>query len=588
MPSINHVKKWEIHPPHQAIQKLLSPELGISPLLAQLLAVRDITTAEEAYTFLSPTLGDLHSPFLMKDMEKAVDRICRAISNREEIVLYGDYDVDGVTGISLLFLFLKELNARVNFFIPNRMEEGYGLHKGVLQQLRDQGAQLVITTDCGITDVDAVRFIQQLGTDVIITDHHEVPSELPPAYAILNPKRRDCNYPFDSLAGVGVVFKLVMALRKTLREQGFFAGASIPNLKRYLDLVALGTIADMVPLTGENRIIAKYGLKELTEGDRVGIKALKDVCGLAGEAITSQLVAFRLAPRINAPGRLSRAARSVELLTTADYDEAHAIALILEQENTQRQQLESRIVREACELFENIPHWKEQKAIVLAAPTWHPGVIGICASRLLDKYSKPVILISCDDEKGIGKGSARSFGSFNLYEGLKECGHLLEAFGGHHSAAGLTLVLDKLEEFRIHFDRAVSEVITEQGYVPSLVIDAEVNLREISENLVREIARLEPFGFGNPEPVFSSPSLDSYSLRVVGNGHLKVKIREDNIYYDAIGFNLAEQFLPLPKDASELAASEKSGMKIAFIPQINEWQGIRSVQLKIKDIKYVE
>lgn len=581
-------KRWKLRPRYLEIQQHLSSQLGISPLLSQLLASRNITTPEEAEIFLSPKLSDLHSPFLMKDMEKAVERICKAIGEREEIVLYGDYDVDGITGVSLLLLFLKNVGARVSFFIPDRIEEGYGLHSESLKRIKEKGGKLIITVDCGSSDVEQVRFAQQQGMEVIITDHHEVPGVLPPAHAILNPRRGDCKFPFDLLAGVGVVFNLLMALRRTLRDRGFWEGRPVPNLKEYLDLVALGTVADVVPLIGENRILVKYGLKQLTEGSRIGIKALKEVCGFSNAIITSYLVAFRLAPRINAPGRLSQAKLSVTLLTKDNYQEAREIALILEQENAKRQQIEIRILKEAYALIEADPQLQGSKSIVLASPDWHPGVIGICASRLLDKYLKPSVLISCDEKKGVGRGSARSHESFHLYEGLEKCEHLLESYGGHHSAAGLTIALDKLEEFQVLFDKVVSEGISEEEYIPSLEIDAEVDLREVSEQLIKEISRLEPFGLCNAEPTFSSLALDSYSSNVVGNGHLKLKIKEDSVLYDAIGFSLAEQFHPFLQAPAASSPSEKSRIKIAFIPQLNTWQGITSVQLKIKDIKCVD
>jgi len=581
-------KRWKIRPRQVEIQQRLSPHLGISPLLSQLLATRNITTPEEAEVFLSPKLSDLHSPFLMKDMEKAVKRISKAIKNREEIVLYGDYDVDGVTGVSLLLLFLRDTGARVSFFIPDRVEEGYGLHTEALKRIKKEGAKLIITVDCGISDVEQVKFAKQQGLEVIITDHHEVPGVVPPAHAILNPRQSDCGFPFNSLAGVGVVFNLLMALRRTLKDKGFWEGRSVPNLKEYLDLVALGTIADVVPLIGENRMLVKYGLKELTQGSRIGVKALKEVCGLTDAVITSYLVAFRLAPRINAPGRLSQARKSVTLLTTEDHQEAQEIALALEQENTKRQQIESRILKEACALIETDPQFKERNSIVLSSPEWNPGVIGICASRLLDRYYKPSVLISCDDKKGIGKGSARSSESFHLYEGLQECEHLLTNYGGHHSAAGLTIELGKLEDFKSLFDAVVSENISEEEDIPSLEIDAEVSLNEVSEQLVKEIARLEPFGFCNPEPVFSSLSLDSYRSNVVGNGHLKLKIKEDSMLYDAIGFSLAEQFHPCLQAPASSSPNGTGKIKIAFRPQFNTWQGVTSVQLKIKDIKCVD
>jgi single-stranded-DNA-specific exonuclease len=587
VPIIHHEKQWQLRPRHQETQQLLANQLGISPLLCQLLASRNITTPEAAEIFLSPTLRNLHSPFLMKDMDKAVQRICSAVRDRERIVLYGDYDVDGITGTSLLFLFLKELGAHVSYFIPDRREEGYGLHNNSLEQLQSKGTQLIITIDCGISDAEQVLFAREKGIDVIITDHHEVPDVLPAAYAIVNPKQNDCTFPFDALAGVGVVFKLLMALRKTLRDKGFFTGRSVPNLREYLDLVALGTIADIVPLIDENRILVKYGLQELTQGKRIGIKALKDVCGLTAVPITSHLVAFRLAPRINAPGRMSSATCSIELLTTDDDGRAREIALLLEEENKQRQQVESRIVREASALVEADHHFKEGESIVLGSPQWHPGVIGICASRLLDKYLKPSILIACDEAKGIGKGSARSPESFHLYDGLKACSHLLKSFGGHHSAAGLTISLEDLEAFRVLFEKVVSEQIADEPPVPSIAIDAEVSLGDISETLVQEISLLEPFGLCNQEPTFSSLAFDSYRPQLVGKGHLKLKITENHRCYDAIGFNLAERFFSLMQEDPDISSQEKKRMRIAFIPQMNDWQGRRSVQLKIKDIKCV-
>jgi single-stranded-DNA-specific exonuclease len=581
-------KKWKIHPPLREIQELLSSHLGISPLLSQLLASRNITTPEDVEGFLSPSLSNLHSPFLMKDMEKAVERIGKALREGEKIVLYGDYDVDGITGTSLLLLFLKNLGAKVSFFIPERLTHGYGLNLEVLKGMKEEGAQLIITIDCGSSDVEEVQYAQQQGIDVIITDHHEIPHQVPPAYAIVNPKQRDCGFPFDSLAGVGVVFNLLMALRKTLRDGGFWSGQTEPNLKEYLDLVTLGTIADVVPLVDENRILVKAGLAQLNGGNRTGISALKEVCGLTDTPITTNLIAFRLAPRLNAPGRLSQASQSVMLLTSDDYQEAKRIALHLEHENSQRQLLEMRIFKEACTLIEATPQLGEGKSIVLASSEWHPGVIGICASRLLDLYGKPAVLISCDEKRGMGRGSARSHESFHLFEGLKECEHLLEGYGGHHSAAGLTIALDKIEEFQVCFDSVVSERMSEEEYSPSLEIDAEVTLGEISEQLLKEIAMLEPFGLCNPEPTFSSFLLDSYSTMVVGNGHLKLKVKEENMWYDAIGFNMAEQFLPSSQTPSTSLLNGTNRIKIAFIPQFNTWQGVKSIQLKVKDIKCID
>ena len=566
----------------------LASKLGISPLLAQLLASRSITTPEAAEGFLAPKLSSLHSPFLMKDMDRAVDRICRALDGQEPIMLYGDYDVDGISGTSLLLLFLARLGAQVSSYIPDRISEGYGLHREALQGMKEKGVRLIITVDCGSSDLEQVRFAQQEGIDVIVTDHHEVPAELPPAYALLNPKRADCTFPFDGLAGVGVAFNLVMALRKTLRDRGRLAEDAVPNLREYLDLVALGTIADMVPLVDENRILVKHGLGELTRGGRPGIRELKEVCGLASAPVTSYQVAFRLAPRINASGRLGQAQTSLRLLASDDYREARQIALSLDQENTRRQQIEQRIFREACARIEQEGAGRNLKSIVLASAGWHPGVIGICASRLLEKYCKPSVLIACDEKRGIGKGSARSHDSFHLYEGLKACRHLLEQYGGHHCAAGLAIQLDKLDEFRARFDALVAESGAAEGHIPSLLIDAEVRLQDFSEAVVQEMAQLEPYGLCNPEPLFCSAALDAYSSQVVNGGHVKLKIREEGVRYDAIGFNLAERFQALHSGAPGECPGARRSIRIAFIPQINEWQGVRSVQLKIKDLKGAE
>ena len=514
-----------------------------------------------------------------------MERICRALQQREPILLYGDYDVDGISGTSLLYLFLSGLGATVSSHIPDRLTEGYGLHRETLQLMKDRGIRLVITVDCGSSDREQVRCVRQEGIDVIITDHHEVPAELPPANAVLNPKQPDCAFPFDGLAGVGVVFNLLMALRTRLREQHFFAGGEVPNLREYLDLVALGTIADMVPLVDENRILVKHGLSELARGKRKGIRELKEVCGLSASSISSYQVAFRLAPRINAAGRIGQAQDSVRLLTTDDDQEARRIAIYLDEENLRRQRIENRIFKEACALVDTDAGGGGRRSIVLASSEWHPGVIGICASRLLDRYYKPAILIACDEATGMGRGSARSHDNFHLYEGLKACGHMLDRYGGHHCAAGLAIRLDKLEAFRDLFDAVVAGSPGEGAHVPLLMIDAEARLQEFSEAVVNEIAQLEPFGLCNPEPTFASPAFDSYSSQIVNGGHLKLKIREDGVGYDAIGFNLAERFHALsPGEAS----SPRSRIKIAFIPQINEWQGVRSVQMKIKDIKRVE
>ena len=567
-------RSWNIKKPNKEVQNLLSRELNISPAISQVLINRGIKEVEAAHRFLSPSLSQLHSPLMMKDMEKAVERIVKAISKNEKIMIYGDYDVDGVTAISILITFLHEINADVSFYIPDRLSEGYSLNSDALERIKGLGTGLIITVDCGITDSQEVSFAQNNGMDVIITDHHEIPDELPPAYAILNPKQRGCGFPFKSLAGVGVTFYLVIALRTRLREMGFWKDRIVPNLKEYLDLVALGTIADIVPLIDENRIFVKVGLEQLTKSSRPGIVALKEVSELKYAAITSGMVGFRLAPRINAAGRLGKADDSVRLLTTNDLKEAKQIAEVLDSENTERQHVEERIVKEAMKAVEDNDDFLHGRAIVLASPNWHPGVIGIAASRLVDEYYKPTIMISLDGK--IGKGSARSIESFHLYEGLRDCAFLLEGFGGHKYAAGLTIHEKNIPEFQNAFEEIVKKTLSEEDFIPKVHIDAQIPLKILTEKFIRDLEILSPFGPSNPEPTFCSDILSVSYSGIVGNGHLKLKVKEDKVVCDAIGFGMGKE-LPV--------AEEK--IRAAFVPRINDWQGIRTVQLKLKDIQVV-
>ena len=525
--------------------------------------------------FLSASLSDLHSPFLMKDMDKAVTRIARALKDRQKIVIYGDYDVDGITGTAILYNFLQELGGDCSYFIPEREKEGYGLNLEAIRQFKEKGAGLLITVDCGIGDFEEVSSAHEQGMDAIITDHHEIPDRLPPADAVLNPKQKDCPFPFKDLAGVGIAFNLLIALRSYLRDTGYFGNEAPPNLKEYLDLVSLGTVADMVPLVDENRIFVKYGLKFLTNGSRVGIKALKEVSGLKDVPITTGHIGFRLGPRINAPGRIDRAEEGLKLLITKDAQEAESLAKSLEGMNSRRQQIENEIVREIKERIEKDERFLEKRSLVLSSSNWHPGVIGICASRIVEEYYRPTVLIALDGEKG--KGSARSIEAFHLYNGLKGCESLLEGFGGHKHAAGLTILTGKIEEFEKAFEEIAFQSLEEEHLIPRINIDAEINLKEVTENFIDELDRLSPFGYSNPEPTFSSFDLKLYSSMVVKNGHLKMKIKEEGAFYDAIGFNMGNHF-PL--------SDQK--IRLAFVPQFNTWQGIKNIQLRIKDIKIGE
>ncbi|MBI4746663.1 MAG: single-stranded-DNA-specific exonuclease RecJ, partial [Deltaproteobacteria bacterium] len=450
-------KLWRVREPEIALQKTLAASLNISTITSQLLINRGISDVEQAGRFLSSTLSDIRSPLGMKGMKEGVERVLKALHNKEKIAIYGDYDVDGITSTSILLMFLKSAGADVSYYIPERIAEGYGLNADAIRSLAEKGVTLVITVDCGISDHTEVKLAKELGVDVIVTDHHEVPDDPPPAYVVINPKQQGCPFPFKNLAGVGVAFNMIIALRATLRDEGFWKGKEVPNLKEYLDLVALGTIADVVPLVDENRIFVKYGLMELTASTKPGIIALKEISGLSDAQINAGMVGYRLAPRINAAGRVGKGVDGVRLLTSERYDEAASIAKLLDDGNKERQGLEEVILREATEMAEAGLIYG-RKSLVLASENWHPGVIGIVASRIAEKYYRPTVMIAL--KNGVGKGSARSIHPFMLYEGLKECSHLLNEFGGHDYAAGLSINEENVEKFRDAFERVASKRLT--------------------------------------------------------------------------------------------------------------------------------
>lgn len=562
---------WNITDADPELRRTISQSLQVSPLVAHLLVNRGIESAEQAELFFGARLADLHDPFLMKDMDKAVRRILEALSAGEKICVYGDYDVDGVTATALVLDFLRAAGVLVTLYIPGRVSEGYGLNPEAIRRIKAQGVTLIITVDCGISDVEAVRFANSLGMTVIVTDHHMVPEEIAPAYAVINPRQADCRFPFSGLAGVGVAFNLLMALRRSMRQQGCWAAGMEPNLKDCLDLVALGTIADVVPMVDENRIFVKHGLEVLTRGSRPGIQALRDISGVTRGPVTSVTVAYRLAPRLNAAGRLSDAAVSARLLLSDQADEARTLARKIDEDNTRRQKTERRILAEARKMLE--PDGV-QESIILAAAGWHPGVVGLCASRLSEEFGCPTILFALDEERGLGRGSARSIDGFDIYAAVRRCREWLTAFGGHRGAAGLSLHQDNLDAFRAQFNDIVKQELVERETAPRLRIDAEIPLGALSSGVMEEIELLEPFGPANPEPVFCSRPIPFYSAMTVGNGHLKLKLKEDGRFFDAIGFNMASRY-----DLDDAA------IRLAFVPQFNEFNGSRNVQLNLRDIK---
>jgi len=558
---------WIVVSPEQTLKRRLEKELRLHPLLVHLLVSRGIKDPEEAHRHLYPKLAHFADPFLLPDMELAVERLLRAIKGREKIAIYGDYDVDGTTGASVLYLFLKSLGQEPLVFFPHRERHGYGFHPAFVRQIKEQGADLVITVDCGITSYEACRLARELGLEVIVTDHHEVPSELPPALAVVNPKRRDSLYPHRDLAGVGVAFALVRALRSRLYHQGFFR-ENVPNLKRFLDLVALGTIADIVPLTGENRLIAYFGLEELTHTQRPGLKALKEAAGLKGPVGVTEVV-YRLAPRINAAGRLQEARLAFELLVTEDEARAKSLAAQLNGLNAERQKLEEKVLREALRQIQAYP--PEKWAYVLAGEDWPLGVIGIVASKLQELFYRPVILLSAQEE--MWRGSGRSIPEVNLYECLAACQAHLQGFGGHPAAAGLKLALQDLEAFAQAFEEQVAQALGRVPPSPRLYLDAWVRVRDILHpDFIEGYLKLGPFGPGYPEPLFALKDFEVRRLALVKEKHLKFYLWQEGMGLEAIWFGYGQE---LPPRITALAASL----------DLSEFQGRQYLQLRIRDLK---
>jgi len=559
-------KRWKMSPANKELQTELGRELNILPLTAQLLVNRGLVDFGRASSFLRPDLSSLHDPLLMKDMDRAVERVSRALVNKESIAVYGDYDVDGTTSAALVYLFFKEIGVEVTTYIPDRQSEGYGLNADAVRKLAASGIKLMITVDCGSSNGPEIELASSLGMDVVVTDHHEISGDAPNAAAVLNPKQKGCTFPFKGLAGVGVAFNLIMALRAHLRENGWFTSAAAPNLKRYLDLVAIGTVADLVPLMDENRILVSYGLKELENTERPGLKALIEIAGLRARP-DADSIAYQIAPRINAAGRVASAATALRLLITEDSAEAASLASQLDRENGSRQRMEAETLEEALAMLEG----HTDRGIVLFSERWHPGVIGIVASRLVDRFCKPAVLIALDN--GVGKGSARGIRSFDMLEGLKSCSGLLDRFGGHKAAAGLTVSMGNLAGFKDEFVRYANTILTDEDLTPEINLDAVVTLDEVNSRLIAEIGSLAPFGQSNREPLLCLSDAQIVGTEVVGSRHLRLKVKHGSCSRSAIGFGLAG-----------LHPMRGDGYGIAFSPYIDEWQGSRSLKLRVKDV----
>ncbi|MFH1797879.1 MAG: single-stranded-DNA-specific exonuclease RecJ [Candidatus Omnitrophota bacterium] len=558
--------KWEVYEPNPRLQKVLAESLGVSAACAQILTNRGLTSPEAARDFLFGGLFSCVDPFLMKDMASAVERIHAAVKKSEKILIYGDYDVDGVTSTALLADIFAQLGAEYETFIPNRIDEGYGLNENAVVSASERGIKLIVTVDCGISAVREVERANELGIDVIITDHHEVKGgNLPPAYAIIDPHQADCGYPFNYLAGVGVAYKLARALMKG-REY---------IVEEHLDLVALGTIADIVPLNGENRVLTKSGLLKLKNSKRPGLKALMDLAGIDSEKITSRYIGFALAPRINAMGRVGSADVSLELLTCKCQKRAGEIAQILDRENKNRQAIEKDILKQALARAKDEIDLDSERVIVLASDSWHAGVIGIVASRLTEEYSKPVILIAL--KEGMGKGSGRGVEGFNLFGAVDSAKEYLLNFGGHKEACGIRIKEEDIEHFRKKINETAKEYFEKESVdEPRLKIDYSLPFSLLSKKFVNELNALMPHGHGNREPIFSSNRLTVKNTpRTIGRNGLKFLVSSGSIACEAVHFGKKFTVQPRQGDIIDLA----------YTLSINTWNNVDSIQLNIEDLQ---
>ena len=567
-------KKWlEPAPPEEesiAVIEELSVAFKIPRLVADLLYRKGLKSIPAVQDYFNPQMESLHDPFLFPEMEKAVSRIIRAIDKGERITIYGDYDVDGTTATALLYLGLKRIGALIDFYIPHRMIDGYGLSLGSLDSLRETGSSLIISVDCGVNALEEINAIAAMGMEIIITDHHNPKDELPPAYAILNPKLPGCPYPYEHLAGVGVAYKLLMAVYQT---KGIARGE---NTLKYMDLVAVGTIADIVPLTSENRIFASIGLQHLIEKKNLGLNALVQISGMNQKSLDTTDIVFGIAPRINAAGRMGSAAISVELLISTDETKSAELAEIIERQNSLRQQEDQKTFHEACDIIDKkYKDLQHTSCMVISSDDWHQGVIGIVASKLVEKYYRPVIMISFKD--GFGSGSGRSVADFDLFEALKHTEHNLHSFGGHKYAVGLTIYQEYIDRFENDITRYVSENLRLEQIQPPMQIDYQIELYDINTTLLDAIERFAPFGPGNMRPVFvtKAAAVANYPYNV-GRNHLKLKVIKDGLYLDLIGYNMGD-YLPLLK--------KNSIIDITYTLEYNRFANNTTIQGKLRDLQ---
>jgi len=545
----------------------ITKDLEISPLIANILASRGITETEKAKKFLYSTVRDLYDPFLLEGMEASVNRIKRAMEYSEQIVIYGDYDVDGITSISVLLKYFNHVNYPVQFYIPNRLKEGYGINEDAVMRIAEEGTDLLLTVDCGITSVHEAKIAKEVGLDLIITDHHECQSEIPDCYAIINPKQDSCDYPYDMLAGVGIAFKLV---------QGLMGDAFYDFADEIIDIAALGTVADVAPISDENRIIAKFGLEKLNTTQNEGLKALIEVAGVEGKDLNTGHIGFTLAPRINAAGRIGTPHLGVELLTTDSPQRARELANELNALNEKRQAIEKEILEEAFVYIEKSVDLESELVIVVKGYNWHTGIIGIVASRIAEKYYRPTIILNIED--GVAKGSARSVGHFSIFDAMSSCKDLFTKFGGHAQAAGVSLPEANVETFRNRVNEFARKILTERDLIPVLKVDGHILGRDVSYKLLDELEMLEPFGLSNPKPQFVIEDLQVDKVMMIGKekNHLKMIVHDQNRIFDSLCFGCEDKFgFVQTRDTVNMVAGLDR----------NSFRGVETIQLMIKDLR---
>jgi single-stranded-DNA-specific exonuclease len=562
-------KRWKILSADPGTCKSLHESLKINPVLCKILVQRGANTFDKAKKFFRPTMDMLYDPWLMKDMDKAVQRIKQAFTYNEKILVFGDYDVDGTSSVACMTKFLRDVYKpeNIEFYIPHRYREGYGVSKAGIDYAYKENYSLIISLDCGIKSIDLIKYARALGIDFIVCDHHLPDSELPPAVAILNPKQIDCNYPFKDLCGCGVGYKLICALSKSI-------GLPSDYPEKYLDLVATAIAADIVSMTDENRILVYYGLIKANTNPNPGIKALMYLSGIKTTMLIGNLV-FMIAPRVNAAGRMDDARKAVQMFISDNYHQALQYAEMLHSDNDDRREADKLITEEALKLISDNQSWITRKSTVVYQSHWHKGVVGIVASRLIDHYYRPTIVLTQSGE--YVAGSARSVAGFNVYEAIHQCKDLLLGYGGHFYAAGMTMPAENVIPFRDRFEEVVSSIITEELLVPEIVIDAEVKLKDLTPSFYNIISQMEPFGPDNVKPVFVVRNVtDTGYSRIVKDLHLKLSITHDNVVFNGIGFNLADKY-------EQLAG--KQPVDIVFTLDENEWNGNKSLQLKVIDLK---